>query len=376
MLGIARDITERKRAERRTAELLAIAKDIGGAYERDVLLNRVQRRAAAALPCDCVATFYLDPVANVVRMVSQYGGPPELLEEAGALTFGPGELSNGILESGRTVVINDIAAQSWLPAELLASFGISAVVVVPMRVRDRYLGALVATNLGPGRPFDPGQVELCEGIARQLAVALEAVELYRAQQDEAEVAGALARVGRALISSLNAPVLLDRLCRLTTEVLECDSSHTFFHRPEDDAWIPLATYGYPSERTELIRVLNLPSELFAGVLSGLTHQDTMQVDLTQSSKPLVVEFVQRFGIKAILYMALRRGQEIIGLHVACLHRPGARFQPKHERIGRGIAQLASLALENVRLVEQLDRASRLKSEFVATMSHELSCARR
>src|SRR5262249_18511799 len=48
--------------------------------------------------------------------------------------------------------------------------------------------------------------------------------------------------------------------------------------------------------------------------------------------------------------------------------PGSAQQ---RQIARGIGQLASLALESVRLVEQLGQANRLKSDFLATMSHEL-----
>jgi signal transduction histidine kinase len=44
---------------------------------------------------------------------------------------------------------------------------------------------------------------------------------------------------------------------------------------------------------------------------------------------------------------------------------------RQERIAGGVAQLASLALENARLVDELDRANRVKSDFVASMSHEL-----
>ena len=50
------------------------------------------------------------------------------------------------------------------------------------------------------------------------------------------------------------------------------------------------------------------------------------------------------------------------------HRP---FAPQELRIARGIAQTASMALNNARLIEEVEQANHVKSEFLSTMSHEL-----
>ena len=73
----------------------------------------------------------------------------------------------------------------------------------------------------------------------------------------------------------------------------------------------------------------------------------------------------------VLCVALRRGDKLIGVQSAEHRGRRQAFTPQQMRIARGIAHLASLALETARLVEELEAANRLKSEFVATMSHEL-----
>ena len=78
-----------------------------------------------------------------------------------------------------------------------------------------------------------------------------------------------------------------------------------------------------------------------------------------------------YGITRSLYVALRRGADVIGFLSAGYVGRDERFSPHQERLALGIAQLASMALENARLVEEHQRASQLKSEFVSTMSHEL-----
>jgi signal transduction histidine kinase len=72
-----------------------------------------------------------------------------------------------------------------------------------------------------------------------------------------------------------------------------------------------------------------------------------------------------------LCLALRRGRTILGVQIVRRREAGGPFPPRAVRIAEGVAQLASMALANSRLHEELAHASRLKTEFVSTMSHEL-----
>ncbi|MBI1815501.1 MAG: PAS domain S-box protein [Deltaproteobacteria bacterium] len=366
----SRDITERKQAEQKTAALLEVARTISGTLEMSELLARVERQAAAALTCDAVATFYWDERRRAFRLVSQFGVPPTLLPDAQALHL-PSDPFGGQLRGGRAVVVNDVSAHPWLVGSLSNWHEMTALIAAPLVVRGHIRGALVAIAATTGRSFGADQVDLCEGIARQVAVAIEAADAYRAQKDEAHVASALARVGRELIFSVDTPVLLDRLSQLTAEVLECDFSHTFLWQPDEGGYAPVAGYGDTPEQWESLRVLRVPRSLVAGLLAHFEQQDVAHVLVNEAQGLVPAGLLAQYGVTCALYAAIRRGKDVIGILSAGYRRSREPFSPPQERIAAGIAQIASLALANAGLVEELERVGRIKSDFVATISHEL-----
>ena len=198
---------------------------------------------------------------------------------------------------------------------------------------------------------------------RQLEDAAERLER------EVEIEEALARVGRELIALPDTPRILDALCRLTTEVLACDASHTYLWDGESHEYVAAAGYGDTPEQWEALRLVRYPQPMVSTFNERIGTADVEQFTLSGRAKQAALLY--EFDTSVLLCVALRRGDKLIGVQSAERRREARAFSPYQVRIARGIAHLASLALETARLVEELAAANQLKSEFVATMSHEL-----
>jgi PAS domain S-box-containing protein len=179
------------------------------------------------------------------------------------------------------------------------------------------------------------------GIARDISERRHAAQVLAV---EARIAGALARVGHDLMSSLDTPVLFDRLCQATSSVLGGVASVIALWDVDTGRYERTAASG--AERPDA-------DDLLArlGVPGGAFEEDG----------------VVMMG-PSMLAIALRRGPEVVG---AQLVWTAGTIAPEDRRIAAGVAVTVSLALANADLVSRLEEASRLRSEFVSTMSHEL-----
>lgn len=193
-------------------------------------------------------------------------------------------------------------------------------------------------------------------------------ERHRQAAEQADLFGALARLGSEMVSSLEPAVLLRRLCELTAVVLDCEVSRTFL-RNEDGSFVPVAWHevgSAPEKRPPPGVPVNL-SDSFVAELAG---QDV--VVLPAGARADTETQLLRDGgeLGEVLLLPLRDRTQLIGLHTAGRRRERP-FTPRDRRVAGGMARIASMALQNAMLFERAEEASRLKSDFVATMSHEL-----
>ncbi|MBX3028276.1 PAS domain S-box protein [bacterium] len=366
ILGVARDITTRARAEARTRALIEIGKELSGARDLQQTLGAVCPRIAEVTPCDIVLIVGDAAGGRVGHVIAQCGLAADVLAMARDRRFDQRGPYSTALRQG-TLILHRAAGVGPSPALELA--GIERAVVAAVHWQGRYFGGLVLAQRADVA-FDADQVAFAEALAHQIGAALDAADLRNAEREEGEVAGALARIGQDLISSIDLPVLLDLLCRITTDVLQCEVAYTLLYREEEEVFVPVANFGYSPERWEVVRALRVPRRLVAGLAEPIERDNILHATADDAARANP-ELVTLYDVREILAIGLRRGGQLVGVHVAAQRTPGRTFGPRQYRIATGLAQLASLALENARLFEKLEGANQLKAVFLATMSHEL-----
>lgn len=194
-------------------------------------------------------------------------------------------------------------------------------------------------------------------------------ETEAARVEETEIAAALVRVAREVIASLDTPVLLRQMCQLTTELLRCDCSHAFLLRPDGNVDVVMTGHDTGSDGGDTPGIAR-SAGAFAQLLERLEHDVVVELPADAAPRDLLPAHMECATSGVGVYMALRRATGIVGVLAASRHR-AQPFARTHLRMAHGIAQLASLALANARVVQELEDVSRLKSDFVNVISHEL-----
>jgi signal transduction histidine kinase len=188
--------------------------------------------------------------------------------------------------------------------------------------------------------------------------------------EEAEVAAALADVAETLNANLNAPDMLERVNTLAAAALGCDWSATLVWDPGRPVARLHSIVGVPAEVRAEAASLEFSSDELP-IMAALRSNELIEIADSAHQSLVPIELCRRFGIASALYAPISREGGVLGVLAHGYTDRTGTFSAKQRRIAIGISHATAIAMQNARLISDLQAASELKSEFVSTMSHEL-----
>ena len=288
------------------------------------------------------------------------------------------------LVDAQVIHIADVDAEELGPSlrERYRRIRLRAVVAVPMLHEGHPIGVISVSRETPG-PFSDRQIALLKTFADQAVIAIENVRLFKELQvRNADLTEALeqqtstAEILRAISRSpTNLQPVLDTIAR--NAVLVCDAVDAMVQLREGELIRIVAHFGPIARSVPHTRVL---ARTYA---TGRAILDREPFQIRDIEAPEADEFDQyrdaarQANYRTLIAVPLLREGVAIGALTIRRRKPQP-FTDKQTALLQTFADQAVIAIENVRLFNELGTANRElqaasqhKSEFLANMSHEL-----
>jgi GAF domain-containing protein len=316
---------------------------------------------------------------ELLRIAATFNAPQDLKDFVSRNPLRPGRDSasgRAALER-RTIHIPDVLADPEYTYGSKYVEAIRTMLAVPILKGDDLLGVLGSYHLAEVRPFTDKQIALVETFADQAAIAIDNVrlldELRQSLEQQTATADMLKLISRStfdLRSVLN--TLVESAARL------CEADITTISRQKEGHYHVVAAYGFPPGLQDYYETM--PMDQGRGSLFGrilLERKPVQIVDVLADPEYAMHELQKRAGFRTVLGVPLLRDGIPIG--ILSVNRTTVRpFTDKQIELVTAFADQAAIAIENVRLFDeiqeksrQLEEASQHKSQFLANMSHEL-----
>ena len=364
-----REITENLEQQTATSEILHVMAS-SPTYIQPVL-DAITENAVKLLGGDFGNLYRTD--GKTVFEAAGYNFPPEAVEEAKRSYPAPlarDRLSSRTILDRKILHLPDMRNQPDLPdvtRRYMKSLDMQCIVMVPLMREGEAIGCIGVGKHEPS-PFTEKQINLLQTFASQAVIAIENVRLFNELQqrnheitENLEQQTATSDVLRVIAQSpTNVQPVLDVIAENARRLLNGYVGGVYL--VEGDMINEAATSNFPSEAMELHdraypRPLTFDLSASSRAVLERAVQNLPDI-LSDSTLPeLTRQYSSAMGMNSLLVVPMMRDNEAIGsINVGRLE--AGLFTEKQIALLRTFASQAVIAIENVRLFNELQQRNR------------------
>jgi len=188
LLDTSRQMVARLRA------LLDVGLELGATLDRDHFLNLILEHVCELLQAEAASVFELEEDTGGLLLCATTTGS---FSELGAVRVPPGEgIAGWVAQHGETILVPDVRQdpRHYPRVDELSAFVTRSILCAPLVVQEqtpgqrgvfrrRVIGVAEALNKQGDAQFTQADIDIFEGLARQAAIGMERMRLYRAIDD-------------------------------------------------------------------------------------------------------------------------------------------------------------------------------------------------
>jgi len=361
----ARLLQETERRARQMITLNELTRQLTSTLDVTSLLQNILQNAVDILGCEAGSLLLLDEQTD--ELVFQAVVSPVASDLINRRMPADSGVAGRSVKTRQPVIVNDVSKDTdwYAQTDDQTGYSTQALLVVPLVVKDRVIGAIEVLNKKDGSLFVRDDETLLSAFSAQAAVAIENARLYtltdRALADRVEELSVMQRIDRELNTSLDTTramqITLDWAMRqsganagLVGMIVE-DGVRVMASQGYIDELSPYKDASIPLSFSRMKRIIDagipqyfeLPSEGDSRLLRSARSQTIIPIRRETATMGVVLlESVKTEGCSEETMSFLQR-----------------------------LTDHAAIAISNAQLYAAVQQANVAKSEFVSFVSHEL-----
>ena len=268
------------------------------------------------------------------------------------------------------------AAAEAVPGVAARFGGARSILSVPMLKEGELVGAIIIYRQEV-RAFTNKQIEVVQNFASQAVIAIENTRLLNGLRESLQQQTATADVLKVISrSTFDLHTVLDTLVGSAARLCEADMATIV--RLQGSVYQHAASSGLTPEIHDHMKAFEfIPGRSTVAGRAALARDVVQVTDVLADPEYVLGDAVKKMGARTIVGVPLLREGIPIGI-IVLIRRAVRRFTERQVELATTFADQAVIAIENVRLFEeiqdknrQLAEASQHKSQFLSSVSHEL-----